>query len=145
MNGCKRDHCEYISFIWYPVDQVFRDHNGFRLIYTDPEGLVIEKKYKEEDYPHKDIENIEEVPEDVAKKFRYLDSRVKEGSSIIKDLKEGEKGFANVLLFNKIRFTENDRKSAYVEVHIPINKDISPGNEVYGGKYRIENPLHEVK
>ncbi len=155
--ACGKVYNEYEGFDSHPVDQVFRDHHGFRLLYTNENGFLVEKQYLNEltsSTLHRDIQNI---PEDVRKKFKVsigaILARQDDVSliSIIKDLDNNERGFANVLHYgkkNKTIFGVHDmtnNKSSYVEVHLPRNYNVSPGNEVFGGKHSIKAEMHEVK
>lgn len=156
VGGCgEREHNEYIGFESHPVDQVFRDHDGFRLIYTDEEGILRENRYSSillnPDY-RREV-HLENIPDEVRKKFRYNASLgLEEGyreychpTCIIKDLKEGERGFANTIRYKFIRARDYDLEKSYTEVHLPKNQNISPGNEVFGGKFRVKAEMHEVK
>ena len=161
IGGCyrDRDHNEFQSYDSHPVDQVFRDHDGFRLIYTDGEGILRENKYFSTLI---NLDNglkvfVENMPEEIGKKFKYnapLEFReVYEESRpefhqpflIIKDLKEGERGFANTIKHKYVRRKFIDLERSYIEVHLPRNQNISPGNEVFGGKFKVESEMHEVK
>lgn len=160
VGGCKtdRDHNEYLGFESHPVDQVFIDHDGFRLLYTDKDEVLIEKRYFSSLFDPKNVErkSVENAPEESIesiKKFSYsppfTNTNVSKWSwrnlLIIKDLKEGERGFVLNLKYNMVRNANENVETAYTEVHLPRNQNISPGNEVFGGKLRVEAEMHEVK
>ncbi len=159
--GCDgdRNHNEFLSYDSHPTDQVFRDHDGFRLIYTDGEGILRENKYFSALI---NLDNglkvfVENMPEEIGKRFKYNTplefSIVYEESPIelpqpfliIKDLKEGERGFANTIKHKYVRQNLIDLERSYTELHLPKNQNISPGNEVFGGKFKVESEMHEVK
>ena len=157
VGGCKtdRDHNEYLGFDSHPVDQVFRDHTGFRLLYTDEDGVLIEKMYFSRLFDPKNVERkpVESAPEEYIRRFSYsppftndnVDKWSWRNLLIIKDLKEGERGFILNLKYNMVRSAKDNVETVYTEVHLPKNQNISPGNEVFGGKLRIEAEMHEVK
>ncbi len=163
LNGCDgdRDHNEFLSYDSHPVDQVFRDQCGFRLIYTDGEGILRENKYSSTLI---NLDNglkvfVENMPEEIGKKFKYnaplefkevyekiyRNNEFPQPFLIIKDLKEGERGFANTIKHIYVRQKLIDLERSYTEVHLPRNQNISPGNEVFGGKFKIQAEMNEVK
>ena len=138
-----RKHNKYESFESHPVDQVFRNYDGVSLFYSDAKGLVHEMIYSGS---LKEIESIiEEVPQEISGKFKYLEGKAKNGPYIIKDLAERERGYANILVYDYIRASNVDIRKTCIEVHLPRNQNISLGNEVFGGKLRIEAEMNEVK
>ncbi|MDO8508490.1 MAG: hypothetical protein Q7S27_02280 [Nanoarchaeota archaeon] len=157
LNGCDRTHNEYLGFESHPVDQVFRDHDGFRLIYSDGEDILRENKYLSTllNSDNRLGVLLENMPDEVRKKFKYDAPQEQQNYEpyfhcppsilIIKDLKEGERGFANTVRYSYVREGSDDFERAYTEVHLPRNQNISPGNEVFGGKLKIEAEIHEVK
>ncbi len=144
--SCDRERNEYTSFNSHPVDQVFRDHDGIRLIHTDSKGIIQESEYSGELVYKKYYmgEEIENVPIDITNKFKYVNDPNRRDILIIKDLNEGERGYANLIKYNQIVIGPNQKRN-YLEVHLPKDSRISPGKEVFGNKPRIEAEMNEVK
>jgi len=127
----------------YPVEQVFRDHSGYRIMYTDGKGLVHEEKF----YSWQ-REELPELPASEAGKFQYYTEgeREEESVRVIKDLEEGARGYAEVVRYSVHGFSiDNGIKSTHVEIHLPKDQQISPGIDRTGGKYPQYPPLSEVK
>ncbi len=157
LNGCDRTHNKYLKFESHPVDQVFRDHNGFRLLYTDENSVLIERKYEGPlSYPNDRVigtGDLEGAPEDITKKFKYffigrdydLVGRGNCFITIVKDLENNERGFASSLTYELVKEMESNKELTYTEVHLPKDREISPGNESFGGRLQLESPIHKVK
>ena len=132
----------------HDVDQVFRDHNGYRVYWDNEDGEVIEKKYYQggaknwSHVPNPIIEGEHEfiAAEDDEKQIR-----------IYRDLEAKTQGYANVIhytinAYNKYgSHIDEDNPLYYVEIHLPEDGKLSPGNETYGLKPRIHDNMSEIK
>lgn len=127
----------------HPVDQVFRDNNGYRVFYTDNNQKVVERSYQGNLIIRKS-----EVPKEFREHFREITPG---RAQIFKDLDEGARGYVNIL--NRIEqikpIKSNSEYIYYVEIHLPKSSKISPGKELIktGGipNETVEKPMHEVK
>ncbi len=150
--GCGVKQADFVKPTSYyyerhDVDQVFRDHNGYRLIWDDSTGLVHERQYDSEHYylnlktPYPDSLDVE---------FKFLKDRI-DKIVIIKDLNSKAQGYAQAVHYYipKEYFPSGINGEQvplyYVEVHIPKDQGLSPGNEAYGGKFQTNSPIHEIK
>jgi len=140
---------KYVEYYQHDVDQVFRDHDGWRLYYDDEEGVVHEVKYKEETrYGRCDYGELpKDIPPFAAQKFQFISTETDYGDRIIKDLQPGTQGYAYVLkyedYFMDIGWTSCE--VTHVEIHLPKDASLSPGNETWGGKYKTHDSMKEVK
>jgi len=126
----------------HPVDQVFEDHNGYRVNYADANTKVTKIKYFFDDERWMFDEAIN-PDQSIRSQFRDLQtllSSCKRGAVIYKDLKETERGYANVFSYT----TESRECYHLVEIHIPKTQGLSPGNETYGGKFKTHSQMSEV-
>jgi len=135
------------TYKWYeehPVEQVFRDHNGYRLLYTDENSVVREKKYysKGTCYHCSRIGFPEDTPDEIKEKFSYRSEKI----VIIKDLAPGEKGYARVIHHDAyLPSIPGTVPATHVEIHIPKDKKIDPGTERWGGKFPKNANMGEIK
>ena len=125
----------------HPADQVFRDHKGYRIYFTNGNEEIIEKKYMEppsyhhpEDFPFPIIEETN--------KFKSFKPKLKKSIRIFKDLPLRERGKTIILKYSLPKIEDSFE---YIEIHLPRNAQLSPGNEVYGGKAKINDSLEEIK
>jgi len=127
-------HSSY-RYVEHPVEQVFRDHDGVRTFFTDADNRVVEYKYYYRDHlkPSPDKE--------IASRFRNLDDSI----AIYNDLPNEQRGFAKVLLYNHAGIFGGLARDNCVEIHRPRNSLVSPGNETYGGKFKTDSQMGEIK
>jgi hypothetical protein len=139
----------------HDVDQIFRDHNGYRLIWDDSNEAVNERKYLCSG-------GGGPFPDSLDWKFRALNEH-KSHVVIFRDLEQGKQGYAEVVnywitypdssytLWEKFAVHREYRKRGegwfhYVEIHLPKNQQLLPGEEVYyRGKFLRHGPISEVK
>ncbi len=148
------------QFKKYDVEQVFRDHNGYRIYHKTDDGRLIEEKYFEFGFQslHYDDPKSSDFYKEMHEyksEFKSLSNTFSDGCvQVYKDLKPGEKAYALVLETKVHRssfdysLTPNgsiEDKMYYVEVHMPENNNISPGNETWGGKYKTTSPMGEIR
>ena len=120
------------------VDQVFRDHDGYRIYTRKDDGRLIEKKYF-------DIGTIGMRNQPIP----IIDSKDREGFKglnegpnsehvrIYKDLKENKRSFAKIVNYDDVY---------YVEIHMPTSGTIGAGNEtIPQGKTSVNRNMEEVK
>jgi hypothetical protein len=124
----------------HPVDQVFRDHNGYRVRWTSANGVDVEVKY----LSSRRTRQIQEIPPEILSRFTQTNGIVDEGVKIIRDL-DDERGFAQVLHYDGMRRIGQDFKETYAEIHLPKSQRVSPGNEVWGGKNKKYDHMGEIK
>ena|SRR3989338_4153012 len=145
-SGCS-DTYRYKGYSRHDVDQVFRDHNGYRTCYDDEQGIVHEKKYLDRyawDWRSRNNwelylkEMLPLIPEADKNNFK---ADFQEPVVVIKDLSPETAGFAHVLKFQR----DGMYPLEIAEIHLPKDQNLSPGNEMYGGKQKTYNPMHEVK
>lgn len=138
------------------IDQIFRDHGGYRLYSQDPQtGKVLESSFYETSRNHPI------VPEDVKKEFLGLNPKRWEQVNVYRDLNEREHPFAKTLEYtiagckdhtfcewSFLLFPDCDnavpRKFYYVEVHLPKNQGLAAGNDT-DGKTPKSEPMREIK
>ena len=134
---------EYQSFITYPVDQVFRNHDGYQIRWTNDKNIDEERKY--EDYFISDLE-IKGIPKDIAQKFVDFDGKGRP-VMVIRDLEEGTRGFVEVLFYKhyNILIDGSDSDRQVVQIHLPKSEKISPGIETWGGKFHKSDTIKEIK
>lgn len=166
VNGCNDPKTyppttySYKGYSRHDVDQVFLDHDGFRTIYDDEEGFVHQNKYSTTSGLNQDeIKAIEKlVPEGDRKKIKMDIQHLSKPASrvvIIKDLPYSTPGFCQELEFEGNGYSFNGVKFQYafgvVEIHLPKDQNLSPGNETYGGRQNkpyippTNTPMHEVR
>lgn len=126
----------------HDVDQVFRDHNGYRVYFTEAEGRVIEKKYFSDGEASR--MNYSNIPFPEFKDLRF--KGLQERTDHVKIYKDADgKGYAEVLHYKGDWSHNGNDHLYYVEIHLPQDAKLSPGNESYGGKFRTNTPLTEIK
>jgi len=131
------------------IDQVFRDHDGYRVNYTDDQGKLIEKKLDE----HYNTNALPlDIPPEVKQKFPSLQEDItSHGVVLYKDLVPGSTAFYQAIQFQDFYrnlFSSDCTSWTYrhFEIHLPKNAKISAGNEEWGSnKYRHQAPMHEIK
>jgi len=137
---------ESARFRTHPVDQVFRDWNGFRTYFTGEKGLVRENRYLNHNYEGVDeyLENaFKGISEENKNRFNLLGEANRNGESvrIIKDLDTGTRGFVNALMYDNPRLT----RANYVEMHLPKDGKLSSGIGITGRKNPIYPNMGEIK
>ncbi len=145
--GCEEEDVS-TRYVKHDVDQVFRDHNGYRIYYDDENHIVQERIYCEAQY-YKENEMYWpklplDIPATVKSNFRYLNVTTP-GVIIIKDLNAGEQGYANVLLFkesyNGYDFKDGcGRLGNHVEIHLPASQELNAGIDKIEGQPRLMSP-----
>ncbi len=123
------------------IDQVFRDHEGYRLISKDERGVVKEEIFYSSGAPwwNKDISSRPLLPKGSPSQYLSENSRV----VLVKDLSDKAVPFANIL-----RYTMKHcrRDLTHVEVHFPKNQGLSAGIDSWiEGKVRKYKPMQEIK
>jgi hypothetical protein len=122
-----------------PVDQVFRDHDGYRVYYSDQSGRVVETKYFESN--RQKLDGQLNPNEFVKRQFSDLGTLVEKHTiKVFSDLDEGTRGYVRVLDFSTMGHENCD----YVEIHLSKNSRLAPGNETYGGKFNIQSQMGEI-
>lgn len=130
----------------HDVDQIFRDHNGYRIFFDDEKDEVQEKKYFEDgegNYWRRDDIPSPVIPEQELSQFVGLGFEDKKHIRIFRDLSPGAQGYANVIHYSTSK--GDFGPLYYVEMHIPKNENLSAGNEVYGGKFSTHEAIKEIK
>ncbi|MDI6721574.1 MAG: hypothetical protein QMD85_04230 [Candidatus Aenigmarchaeota archaeon] len=129
----------------HDADQVFRDHNGYRVYFDNESGEVIEKRYYEDgekDWINYPLDNVPFPRIRESDRFKGLKSGDKH-VKIYRDLPEGEEGYADAVHYNVPSMNHNFREHErlhYVEIHLPVSQKLSPGTELWGGKF----PRHDT-
>ncbi len=146
MTGCKRpEDCtllQTMSLEKHDVDQVFRDHDGYRVIFDDKEGMVHERKYFTNFYCSKNA--VVDLELNNMRKYPSCSQPV----TIFKDLPQGTQGYAHVLSVRGVMQEYQstcDARGTFVEIHLPKDARLSPGNETHGGKYKTHDSMSEIK
>ncbi len=143
--GCGKGKNSYLSYEEHPVDQVFRDFRGYRILFTDEQNVVRERRYDDDATYFGFPQRPNDVPETIAAKFSLLSTDFTSQVFVIKDLEEGARGVARVL---KSQIYRSDRGSVlqdYAEIHIPKNQKIGPGIDRTGGKFSQDIQMHEIE
>jgi hypothetical protein len=131
-----------------PADQVFRDHDGYRVEYTNEHGRWVEEKFPE-GFLNPTLENpcwvtpLPKIPQGIFTDYtRAGVARV----AVFSDL-EKRRGYARTATWNYdiARGCGGYGRSSYTEIHLPKSAKLSPGNETYGGKFAISEPMHEIR
>nr|MBA4404844.1 hypothetical protein [Nanoarchaeum sp.] len=156
----KEPQPHYKRFESLPVDQVFKDHNGFRIYFTDQNGKIEERKYFDAgnldvrngniSYAYKYLMIPADIPDSIDVKFEIISKEKPSPGAvtIFKDLAPDQRGYANILWFEQympVGRVNNLLDCYYVEIHIPSNQGLSAGIEVYGGKFPIKESMREIK
>lgn len=118
-------HGEYIGFRSYPVDQVFRDHNGYRVRWV--QGGV-DREIKLFDDPYRP-ERIDGIPANVQGNFSKIHN-TDHSVWIIRDTTG--RGYVNIMDYNFIKMLDEDCSASYAEIHLPVQSSISAGHETWG-------------
>ncbi len=133
------------QLVQHPVDQVFRDHDGFRAMYADADGLVREVKYTEGDGYHTRVP----CPDAALPPPLSGPCTPEQNLKVYKDLPTGERGFAASLKYTVKGWAVGERWNTdsvtYTEIHLPKDATLTPGNETYGGKYRTHEKMRDIK
>lgn len=144
----------------YPVDQIFKDHNGYRIIFTDENQLVQEQNIGNLTYniPQGRVSCGEfwNYPPTVTNPelleyFRGLRESPVDSAHIYKDLTENKRGEVRILDYSiKTTCYAEPREGlhmSYVEMHLPKSQKISPGfDHIKKGKNTHEHPaIIEIK
>ncbi len=137
----------YVSQEKLTVEQIFRDHDGYRIYFTDQYRVLQERKYF-----INPCYGMSLIPKDLPTthefKFIKADKNGKDENPIliIKDLEPGMKGYANILNYSAEDFRiSNVQDCTHVEIHLPANQKLSPGNDCTGGRFPEYPPMHEIK
>ena len=127
--------------VQHPADQVFRDHNGYRVLYTDESGLVREARYWDK--------GAEPCPDITLPMSMRGPCEPGQNLKVFKDLQPEERGFATSVQYRARGFALGsfwfDGVHAYTEIHLPNDEELSPGNETWGGKHKKHAPMLELK
>ena len=134
------------------IDQIFEDHDGYRLLSRDKDGKVIEDNYGFGLRPRP------LVPDTVRSEFKSLTPETQEGLTVYRDLEKGAQPFAKILeytvagcvYFGLAHGDENLEGTLiphyYVEVHLPQDQGIAAGIDSWvEGKERRSGPIQEIK
>ncbi len=130
----------------YPIDQVFKDHDGWRVYFTqESDKQVREIKIYELSGKHF-LPRIEESNRFVGLRTESANKNI----MVYRDVKAGEKPYIEMVRFivkprmqgyeDRIEF---DQK--YVEIHLTEGTEINAGQETYGGKFKTHEQMKEVK
>jgi len=143
----------------YNIEQVFRDHDGYRVYHKDNDGRLVEEKYYSSRWRDRQnpLEYYRSMPEH-KKDFKSLniEAELHDGRlvQVYKDLKAGEEPYVMVLeTWTNCSAWDGELNPngsqpvllQYAEIHLPQDENISAGNEVYGGKYKTTSPMGEIK
>jgi hypothetical protein len=134
----------------HDVDQVFRDHDGYRVYYDNEDGEVTEKKYYEDGEESRNRTAVPHPWIKEADQFKAIDKDDKH-IRIFRDLETRTQGYADVVKYRVDTYNKHglhvDESSSlyYVEIHLPEDQDLEPGNETHGGKHKTHEPMSEMK
>lgn len=147
---CDYDHGEYVSVETYPADQVFRDHNSYRVRWVGEDRIDQEIRCVDWAYmcnPNRPRYRyvIEDIPKDVADKFLKLDYLDQHSVFVIRDVAEG-RGYVNVLYYRNIQSAEEDNDRTFAEIHLPISTMVQAGNDRFGSHpaWMINTPMADI-
>lgn len=129
-----------IEFYRQPVDQIFRDHDGYRLYHSNESGRVVETKLFNWSYSHVDGEL--DPSKEIRSQFKDIAALLNNGNciTIFQDLSENSRGYVNFLRF----MNRCQHQFVNAEIHMPRGSRLSPGNETYGGKHKTHSQMSEV-
>lgn len=125
------------------IDQIFRDHDGYRLYSHTDNGLITENKYYEGQ--HHQI-SFSEAPQ-----FRSLREQRKENVTIYRDLPTGEQAFARILTYTirgcTFSYDQKEMREFFiVDVHLPQTMGLAAGIDSYiEGKITHHEPMSDVR
>lgn len=129
------------------IDQVFSDHDGYRLYSQDQDGKVVEESYGIWMPPLL-------VSDSFRKGFKGLTPNNDAQVNIYKDLEPDQHAFATKLEYtikgcfdmSENVFSQEPRKFYYVEVHLPRNQSLAAGIDSWiEGKVQKYEPMREIK
>jgi len=147
----------YENYHQHSVDQVFRDYNGYRVVWANERGELKEISYK--GVPSLDVSysDCAILPVDLSNSMKYrfkLFSGYNIRSSavkIVKDLSANRRGFADVLTA-KVKHQINNFKPRHaldyriVVIHLPNKQGLNPGRYSHGHVAdRQEGEMSEIK
>ena len=121
----------------HPIDQVFRDYNGWRVYSRDPNdshNLVEEDRYFDGHKHNLHGLKLAEIPE-----FHQLKALGRSPDFVVfRDLPENAQAQLVKLTYNMTNCSHNP--FTHIEVHLPENQGISPG---YDSNRDVHNPHHQ--
>lgn len=105
-------------------DELSREGNFWKIYFTDNNSELIEKRFSDMHVVFPQISNEDQ------KKFKFYEGNTSKGVRVIKDLKEGERSYAQVISYEYSKLDNLDInlekvKRKYVEIHIPKDMKIS--------------------
>jgi hypothetical protein len=139
----------------HDVDQVFRDHNKYRLYFDNEQEEIIEKMYMDKGITSDSHHGIPFPIIDESEMFRGLEAGGKH-VKIFRDLEKGAQGYTNVIHY-KVNahakcghWFDKDDPLYYVEIHLPAGQKIAPGEDRWetgsGKHHKTHNqPIEEVR
>ncbi len=133
----------------YPVDQVFRDHDGWRVYLTLGENKQVRELKFYDESNENFLPRIEEKDRFTGLRTETADSNV----MVYRDVKAGERPYVEMVRFITSPRSERAEKfrdrinldKKYVEIHLSEDSKMGAGNETYGGKYKHHADMEEVK
>ena len=130
---------KYKSYERIQVEQVFRDHDGFRIYHTDNNSELKETHY--DDWRATlDDKLPEDIPEEIREKFRDLPEEVTRSYVIFKDLDKDKEPYVDVLTYTiKPSNYSSSFDVTYIEIHLNKDGKLDPGIDEIGSK----NPRYE--
>ncbi|MBT3297448.1 hypothetical protein HN385_00835 [archaeon] len=139
---------ENYSYNHYPVNQVFRDHDGYRIIFDDENGRVQEIEFQ--DNNHITYHHWGYIYPNVPEDNHFSDLSNLEGYiKIFHDLEIEEEGYADAIIYKLPQSVLDgvQRDYNYVEIHLPLDQELNPGLERWGHhpQHMIEGTMKEVK
>ncbi len=143
----------------YPVEQVFRDHGGYRVYFTASDGLIQEETYAE----NQCWSDLSAMPIHIAR--YYAENRIIGGTqfkglaehrcvAIYRDLPPQTPGRAAILEFKLAgcgrRPRSDEQTQRYVEIHLPQDQSLSPGIHRYNAGDQknprwVDQSMQEIK
>jgi len=126
------------GFERHPVDQVFSDSSSYTAIWTDKNNLIKQRVYLNDTTPVPLVKREKayiKLPEGIKTNFLFYSNYDKNPYTVavIKDLRTGERGYANSINFNAyFWWPSRGRNYAYTEIH--MSDKLSPGITYRNGK-----------
>ncbi len=124
------------------IDQLFRDHDGYRFYSREDSGLVVEAKY----YDRNVLSQHKKFLQKKFPQLKGLNSENPQGIIIYRDLRLGEPSTLTVVnysiekCFNWVE-REKLQEYLYLEVHLPENQGLEAGTD----HWTEGNTLHPVQ
>ncbi|MDP3728272.1 MAG: hypothetical protein Q8R18_02340 [bacterium] len=142
LEACEKPVISY-SVLDIPIDQVFRQSRGYKILSTDLSGRIYELDYT---LRRTDCGTLLFAPQQIKNQFISFPSDKEDPRVVLfRDVSNDKQSYAKVLEYQAGCFNRNNL-AYYVEIHLASHQDINPGIEdIRTGKFIRHEPMQEIK